>query len=256
MITDPEAPELTVVGRIPSGSNMVFLCTDPGGRQWVYKPIRGERPLYDFPDGTLAAREVSSYLVSNALGWDLVPETLAVMSVGGPGMAQKWITESESAVDPVGIFSVESVPEGFAPVVRGEDERGDDIVVAHARTERIRRIALLDHVINNADRKGGHLLVDTDGEIWAIDHGLALHVEPKLRTVLWGWAGDAISASDVPGLETLAAELAGGGGLCNRLEPLLSTDEIVAIARRVDDLLLTGTYPVPGMDYPLPWPLF
>lgn len=256
MITDPEAPDLTVVGRIPSGSNMVFLCADPDGRQWVYKPIRGERPLYDFPDGTLAAREVASYLLSDALGWDLVPRTLAVMSDGGPGMAQEWITESESAPEPVGIFDVDSVPAGFAPVMRGEDGSGSDVVVAHSTAERIRRVALFDHVINNADRKGGHLLVDTGDRIWAIDHGLALHIEPKLRTVLWGWAGRALDDADTPGLEAVAAGLSASGELRERLEPLLSADEIAATELRVEELLRTRTFPVPGMDYPLPWPLF
>lgn len=253
-------PELTVLHRIRSGSNAVYRCVDARGDGWVYKPSAGERPLMDFPDGTLAAREVAAYVVSVGLGWDLVPETVLAHGPGGVGMAQRWIDERDPAEagvpDPVDVHPVDSVPEGRAVVLRGEGARGEDVVVAHGIDERLRRIALFDLVVNNADRKGGHVLVDRSGRTWAIDHGLSFHVDPKLRTVLWGWASKPLDGGDVAGLRRLAGELAGGDGLAAELGHLLSSDEIDALSARVDALLTEGRFPAPGPGYPLPWPLF
>ena len=120
----------------------------------------------------------------------------------------------------------------------------------------MRRIALFDHVVNNADRKGGHVLVDREGRTWAIDHGLSFHVEPKLRTVLWGWAAQPLDEGDVEALTRLAGALSEGEGLAAQLSGLLSSAEIDALARRVDALIADGRFPVPGPGYPLPWPLF
>lgn len=260
MTTGPAAPELTVLHRIPSGSNAVYRCVDAHGDGWVYKPSAGERPLIDFPDGTLAAREIAAYAVSAGLGWDLVPETVSVYGPGGPGMAQRWIDERApdgvGAHDPVDVHPVDDVPAGRAVVLHGEGPRGEDVVVAHDTDERMRRIALFDHVVNNADRKGGHVLVDRDGRTWAIDHGLSFHSEPKLRTVLWGWAAQPLDGGDVAALTRLSTELAGEGGLTVKLRNLLSSDEIDALASRVDSLLESGRFPVPAPGYPLPWPLF
>lgn len=260
MTRRPTPPELTVLHRIPSGSNAVYRCVDADGGGWVYKPAMGERPLADFPDGTLAAREVAAYAVSAALGWDLVPETVAVTGPGGPGMAQRWIDEPgadrDAGPDPVDVHPADDVPAGRVAVLRGEGSRGEDVVVAHALDERIRRIALLDHVVNNADRKGGHLLIDTDGVVWAIDHGLSFHTEPKVRTVLWGWAGQPLPADDVEGLRRLRSALGDGGTLRIGLGDLLAPAEIDALADRVDALVDGGVFPVPGPGYPLPWPLF
>lgn len=260
MTRSPAGPELTVLHRIPSGSNAVYRCVDQHGDGWVYKPSAGERPLMDFPDGSLAAREVAAFAVSAALGWDLIPETVTAHGPGGRGMAQRWIDERDSggdgAYDPVDVHPVDSVPEGRAVVLRGEGSRGEEVVVAHDTDDRLRRIALIDLVVNNADRKGGHVLVDRAGRYWAIDHGLSFHVDPKVRTVLWGWAGQPLVGGDVADLRGLAGELAREGGLASRLTHLLSSDEIDALARRVDGLLTDGRFPVPGPGYPLPWPLF
>ena len=158
--------------------------------------------------------------------------------------------------DPVDVHPVDAVPGGRAVVLRGEGARGEEVVVAHATDERLRRIALFDHVVNNADRKGGHVLVDRSGRTWAIDHGLSFHVDPKLRTVLWGWAAQPLDGGDVEDLTRLAGELAGEQGLTAELGRLLSSDEIGALLDRVAGLLSEGRFPVPGPGYPLPWPLF
>lgn len=260
MTTGPAAPELTVLHRIPSGSNAVYRCVDAHGDGWVYKPSAGERPLMDFPDGTLAAREVAAYAVSAGLGWDLVPETVNAYGPGGPGMAQRWIDERDpreaDSSDPVDVHPTDAVPAGRAVVLRGEGARGEEVVVAHGTDERMRRIALFDHVVNNADRKGGHVLVDRTGRTWAIDHGLSFHTEPKLRTVLWGWAAQPLDGGEVADLSDLAHDLSGEGGLAAELRDLLSSDEIAALSDRVDALLAGGRFPAPGPGYPLPWPLF
>lgn len=255
-------PELTVLHRIHSGSNAVYHCVDAEGDRWVYKPSAGERPLMDFPDGSLAAREIAAYRVSCALGWDLVPETVPAHGPGGPGMAQRWIDEPVSTPDtdpdhdPVDVHPVDTLPDGRVPVLRGEGADGEDVVVAHATDDRLRQIAVFDHAINNADRKGGHIISDVDGVIWAIDHGLSFHREPKLRTVLWGWAGQPLPAEDVAGLGRLRQALTADGELTVVLSDLLSSGELAAFAARVDSLLDSRQFPVPGPGYPLPWPLF
>lgn len=260
MTAGSAAPELTVLHRIPSGSNAVYRCVDAHGDDWVYKPSAGERPLVDFPDGTLAAREVAAYVVSAGLGWDLVPETVSAYGPGGPGMAQRWVDEREPGGSqthaPVDVHPMDAVPSGRAVVLRGEGAQGEEVVVAHETDERMRRIALFDHVVNNADRKGGHVLVDRAGRTWAIDHGLSFHVEPKVRTVLWGWAAQSLDGEDAAALTRLATELAGEGGLAAELRLLLSPAEIGALSSRIDALLADGRFPVPGPGYPLPWPIF
>lgn len=260
MSPPPTIPELTVLQRIPSGSNAVFRCVDARGDTWVYKPSAGERPLADFPAGSLAPREVAAFEVSAALGWDLVPETVEASGPGGPGMAQRWIDEPSTGVrvdpDPVDVHPVGAVPEGRVAVLRGEGAGGEEVVVAHAVAPRIRRVALLDLVINNADRKGGHLLVDSAGEVWAIDHGLSFHVEPKVRTVLWGWAGTPLLDEDRDGLDAVRTGLREDGALRGRLTGLLAHEEIEALATRVEAIADEAEFPVPGPGYPLPWPLF
>lgn len=260
MTDRPAGPELTVLSRIPSGSNAVYHCVDERGDSWVYKPSAGERPLMDFPDGSLAAREIAAYAVSEASGWGLVPETVAAHGPGGPGMAQRWIEEVDRehapGHDPVDVHPADAVPHGRAVVLRGEGSRGEDVVVAHVTDGRLRRIAVFDHVVNNADRKGGHVLVDAAGVVWAIDHGLSFHTDPKLRTVLWGWAGQPLNGDEVEGLELVRRGLEAGGELRRILSDLLSDAEIAALCERVDALLASRTFPVPGPGYPLPWPLF
>lgn len=260
MTSRPTGPELTVLHRIPSGSNAVYRCVDGEGSHWVYKPSSGERPLMDFPDGSLAAREIAAYAVSDALGWDLIPETVEAYGPGGPGMAQRWIDEADhvgsAGHGPVDVHPVGALPAGRVAVLRGEGSRGESVVVAHALDDRLRRIALFDLVVNNADRKGGHVLVDTSGVMWAIDHGLSFHVHPKLRTVLWGWAGQPLAADDLAALSGLGGHLAAGGALRDTLIDLLSPAEVAALCSRVTDLVDGEVFPVPGPGYPLPWPLF
>ncbi|AVZ39416.1 MULTISPECIES: SCO1664 family protein [unclassified Dietzia] len=260
MTARPPGPELTVLHRIPSGSNAVYRCVDTLGEHWVYKPSAGERPLTDFPDGSLAAREIAAYTVSVALGWDLVPETVGAHGPGGPGMAQRWVDEIDRTEtpghDPVDVHSVDALPPGRVAVLRGQGSGGQEVVVAHALDDRLRRIALFDLVVNNADRKGGHVLVDTSGQIWAIDHGLSFHTEDKLRTVLWGWAGQPLPPEDLEALETVRDGLAGDGPLAGALRDLLAPGEVRALEERVAALVEGEVFPAPGPGYPLPWPLF
>lgn len=188
--------ELTVLGRIRSASNATFLCESTLGLRslhCVYKPVSGERPLWDFPDGTLAGRELSAYLVSTQLGWNLVPHTIIRDGPAGIGMLQLWVQQPGDAVDSdplpgpdlVDLFPAHRPRPGYLPVLRAYDYAGDEVVLMHADDIRLRRMAVFDVLINNADRKGGHILCGIDGQVYGVDHGLCLHVENKLRTVLW-----------------------------------------------------------------------
>ena len=213
--------ELTVLGRIRSASNATFLCEasteDDGGPatvHCVYKPIAGERPLWDFPDGTLAGRELATYLVSEALGWNIVPHTIIRDGPAGRGMLQLWVDQpgdsavgdadgpNAPALDLVDLCPAGHVPPGYLPVLQAYDFTGDEVMLIHADDARLRRMAVFDILVNNADRKGGHILRGVDGGVYGVDHGLCLHIEDKLRTVLWGWAGKPI---DDDTLESVAA---------------------------------------------------
>jgi uncharacterized repeat protein (TIGR03843 family) len=221
----------------------------------VYKPVRGERPLWDFPDGTLAGREVSAYLVDQALGWELIPPTLLRDGPFGPGMCQLWI-ESESVDELVDLMPQSRVPAGWFPVFGGVDGGGRDVVVAHADDRRLRRLALLDVVTNNADRKGGHLLLTPDGHLYGVDHGLCFHEEPKLRTLLWGWGGAAFDDEERTALTRLRSELA-DGELGETLHDHLTITEVRATIRRVERLLRNGRFPQPANHrHMVPWPPF
>jgi uncharacterized repeat protein (TIGR03843 family) len=165
---------------------------DPdAGPYVVYKPISGERPLWDFPDGTLAGRERAAYVLSGAGGWDLVPPTVLRDGPRGPGMVQAWVGEPGEAESVVHVLRVGSDPTGLIPVLRAEDEDGRPALIAHESAADVRSLAVLDAVINNADRKGAHAF-RYDGRLYAVDHGVTFHREDKLRTVLWGWAGDPL----------------------------------------------------------------
>ncbi|HEY5835996.1 SCO1664 family protein [Streptomyces sp.] len=249
--------ELTVRGQVREASNAVLYCeTVHEGRTvaCVYKPVAGERPLWDFPDGTLAQRELAAYLVSEATGWGLVPPTVLRDGPYGQGMVQLWI---ESAGDQDGALlalteDAEPAP-GWKAVAEAQVEEDRTALLVHADDIRLRRIAVLDAVINNADRKGGHLLPAADGRLYGIDHGVTFHTDDKLRTLLWGWAGEPLLAEAVTVLEKLAAEL--DGSLGERLGELLTTAETAALRARVRRLLETGAHPVPGGQWPsIPWP--
>ncbi|MEU3462277.1 SCO1664 family protein [Streptomyces sp. NPDC006733] len=248
--------ELTVRGQLRDASNAVLYCEvalDGRTAHCVYKPVAGERPLWDFPDGTLAEREVAAYLVSEATGWGLVPPTVLRDGPYGEGMCQLWIDESEQERELLALVEEDEPGEGWKPVVRAEVGGGRTALLVHADDPRLRRIALLDAVINNADRKGGHLLPAPDGRLYGIDHGVSFHTDDKLRTLLWGWADEALPDEAVAVLRGLTAALEGELG--GRLAALLTGAEVEAVATRVAELLRTGRYPLPSGQWPaIPWP--
>ena len=221
---------IDVEGRLIDASNATLFCritADDVSAQCVYKPVRGERPLWDFPDGTLAGRELAAYEMSEATGWNIVPPTVMRDGPFGPGMVQLWIDLDET-VD-------------IERLVRSERPQ-------------LRRMALFDAVINNADRKGGHLLpIDGASHIFGIDHGISFHSEDKLRTLLWNWRGRKLSRAEVEVLEKVRFD----ADLDERLYELLTRREVTATHRRLDRLLRTGVFPQPSGDWPaIPWPPF
>ncbi|BBX92119.1 SCO1664 family protein [Mycolicibacterium boenickei] len=256
--------ELTVIGRIRSASNATFLCeANLGDRQvhCVYKPIRGEAPLWDFPDGTLAGRELSAYLVSAALGWNIVPRTIIRDGPAGPGMLQLWVDQPGDQVgdqpgsgpDLVDLLPAGHLPPGFLPILQAYDYAGDEVTLVHADDPRLFRMAVFDVLINNADRKGGHILAGLDGAVYGVDHGVSLHVEDKLRTVLWGWAGKPV---DDDTLADIAALRDGFAGLAEQLCAHITEAEIAALRSRVLGLLHNPVMPTPDRHRPIPWPAF
>ncbi len=267
--------ELTVVGRIREASNAVLLCTvsyEGAATDCVYKPVKGERPLWDFPDGNLARREVAAYLVSEATGWGLVPETVLRDGPYGEGMVQRWIESADADTGEDGdggdgaadggpgsgllaLVEGEEAAEGWKPVALAEVGEGRTALLVHADDPRLRRMAVLDAVINNGDRKGGHLLPAPDGRLYGIDHGVTFHTEDKLRTLLWGWAGEPLTDEAREVLGSLGAQLADGAPLATRLAELVTAAEVAAVRERVEQLLRTGTHPKPSGQWPaIPWP--
>ena len=206
------------------------MALDGVSARCVYKPVRGERPLWDFPDGTLAGREYASYLLSETTGWAIVPPTVLRNGPYGDGMVQLWVDVDET-VD-LGALIRTDLPE-------------------------LRRIAVFDAVANNADRKGGHLLPTVDGHLYGCDHGLTFHVENKLRTVLWGWRGEPFTDDELDVLTHIADGIGPGGVLRRRLEPHLTGREINRAWHRTRRLLERGVFPQPPTDWPaVPWPPF
>jgi hypothetical protein len=221
--------DLTPIGRIAQASNASFLCEIDGGLQVIYKPIRGELPLWDFPEGSLAARETAAYLVSEALELGVVPPTILRDGPAGEGAVQLWI-------DHVGVH------------------RAVDLV--NASDEGLRRLALFDAIVNNGDRKGGHILPLPDGRILGVDHGVTFAVEPKLRTVLWAWRSKAFTEEERLVISHGVQGLTDNGALRAQLSPILDGEEIDAMAARLSELAATGCFPEPSPDWPpLPWPL-
>ncbi|MEV5107370.1 SCO1664 family protein [Streptomyces massasporeus] len=249
--------ELTVRGRIREASNAALYCTvsyDGEDAACIYKPVAGERPLWDFPDGTLAQREVAAYAVSEATGWGLVPPTVLREGPYGEGMCQLWVEVTPEA-ELLALVDGEEPEPGWKAIGFAEVGEGRTALLVHADDERLRRLAVLDAVINNADRKGGHLLPTGEGRLYGIDHGVTFNAENKLRTLLWGWAGEALTEEAVDVLEGLRRGLAEGGPLAARLEPLITGAEIDATRARVGALLASGTHPEPSGEWPaIPWP--
>jgi hypothetical protein len=229
--------EIEIAGRILGSTNHAMFCRvtrlcpppeAPVVVNAIYKPIAGERPLDDFPDETLSRREVAAFLVSEAMGWSIVPPTVLRDGPFGDGALQLWI-DADETVDVV------------AMVV------DDDA--------RLRRIAVFDAAVNNTDRKGGHLLPVTGGHVYGVDHGVTFSTVPKLRTLLWGWRGQSLAPDELDGLARLRDALR--GDLARDLAGLLSRGEIAATRRRVDELLETRRFPLPRPDWPaIPWPPF
>lgn len=250
--------ELTVRGQVREASNAVLYCTitheDVSGT-CVYKPVAGERPLWDFPDGTLAQREVAAYELSRATGWDLVPTTVLRDGPYGQGMVQEWIEAASEGAELLALVEGEEPGPGWKPVGFAEVGEGRTALLVHADDERLRRLAVLDAVINNGDRKGGHLLPADGGRLYAIDHGVTFNAEDKLRTLLWGWAGEPLTEEAREVLGRLATALEEGAPLAARLAGLITAAELAALRARVADLLRTGVHPRPGGDWPpIPWP--
>jgi uncharacterized repeat protein (TIGR03843 family) len=248
---------ITVEGRLVDASNATLFCDislDGVDARCVYKPVAGERPLWDFPDGTLAGREVATYLVSEATGLAIVPPTVLRDGPFGPGMCQLWV-DAEPTDDLVDVLPPSRFPDGWLRVLDALGSGGRPVVLGHADDERLRRMALLDAVVNNADRKGGHVLPLPSGEVLGVDHGVTFHVDNKLRTVLWGWAGEPLSADETSVLTALRSAL--DGDLGARLGTLLTPGEVRATARRTDALLREGRFPIPTEGWPsIPWPPF
>jgi uncharacterized repeat protein (TIGR03843 family) len=223
--------ELQVTGRLVDASNATLYATasfEDHSIVCIYKPIAGERPLWDFSDGCLAHREYAAYLVSDHLGFDLVPLTILRDGPYGFGMVQQWVHIDES-IDLAKFFATDH--------------------------PRLRAIALFDAIVNNTDRKIGHLLPVDHEVLFGCDHGVTFHPEDKLRTVLWQWANEPFTQEEMSLLKRAQESLS--GELSRLLAPLLTEVEIQETARRVSDLLASGKFPLPNPDWPaVPWPAF
>jgi uncharacterized repeat protein (TIGR03843 family) len=249
--------ELGVLGRIMPASNTTFFCrlgASEDDVRTVYKPVSGERPLWDFAEGTLAAREYAAWLVSDALGWNVVPPTVLRDGPAGPGMVQLWC-EPDPEQSPVDLVPEGWVRAGMLHVIDAFDENDRPVMLLHEDSAPLRRMALFDIAVNNTDRKGGHVLAMADGHRYGVDHGVCFHVDDKLRTVLWGWHGRTIDPDESAALSALAGRLRDELG--EQLAPLLTRAEIEATRRRVARLLSAGRFPQPGPGWPsIPWPAF
>jgi hypothetical protein len=218
---------IEVLGLLPYSSNYTFLAR-VDDLLAVYKPRRGERPLWDFPAGTLAARERAAFVVSEAAGWHIVPPTILRDGPLGDGSLQLFVEH-----DPDKHF----------------------FVLMEERLDEFRAFAAFDAVVNNADRKAGHVLEGPDGRVWAVDHGVSFHTEPKLRTVIWQFAEEPLGEDVRTRLEQLGSAVADPDGVGGELERLLSAEEAAATLARVETLLVEDRFPSPVGDRPLPWPL-
>jgi uncharacterized repeat protein (TIGR03843 family) len=229
--------DIEIMGRLLASTNHAMYCRvtracpdpePPFTVDAVYKPVRGERPLDDFPDGTLARREVAAHLVSEVTGWGIVPPTVLRDGPFGEGMVQLWIDA---------------------------DEAQDVVAMVVEDDPRLRRVAIFDAIVNNTDRKGGHLLPVAGGHVFGVDHGVCFSVVPKLRTVLWGWRGDPLEDAEIEVVARVREAL--DGDLGTALRGLLHRAEVTATVRRVDRLLETCRFPRPSPTWPaVPWPPF
>lgn len=224
-----ELGEIKVAGRLVDASNATLFISITHQEQIVdaiYKPISGERPLWDFESGNLASRERAAYIVSEIGNFNLVPLTILREGPFGLGAVQQWV-EIDETID-------------LAQFFRTEDPR-------------LRATALFDAVINNTDRKIGHLLPDLQGRLFICDHGVTFHHEDKLRTVLWQWAGTALSSAEITQLRDLLVQVNESA----ELKRLINQEEINALQERIERLISTSTFPIPNPEWPaVPWPPF
>lgn len=257
LTTKPTDGEMEIVGRLRQASNQTFLVKitnsqDGSVLQGVYKPTKGERPLWDFPEGTLGLREVAAYRVSRFGGFDVVPVTVLVDGPFGPGSLQVWVDSEADEVDRlVNLVPIDDVPEhGWFPIVEGYAADDRPIAVIHADDDRLRMLAVFDALINNADRKGGHILASR-GRVFGVDHGICFHTENKLRTLLWGWAGERLRDDERARIRTVSE------GAVDLLADLLSEAEIEALMLRAEGMMISGRLPHPYGDWhTIPWPPF
>ena len=218
-----ETGGLEIIGRLVDASNASLLCKLPNELKVIYKPIAGERPLWDFPDGNLASREVAAFYISEVGEFNVVPRTVLREGPFGIGAIQQWIDTSEAA---------------------------DVIAIAQSDDPQIRNLALFDIVINNADRKFGHILITPDEQIFGCDHGVSLHEENKLRTVIWQFAEQKLTLEEVTKLKDLLSKID-----LNHLAKFLSAEEIAAFLQRVQGLIEDGRFSSPNPNWPaVPWP--
>lgn len=249
---------MEVHGRLVDASNLALLVTVGGddGLLAIYKPVAGERPLWDFPDGTLAAREVAAWLLSSTGGWDIVPETVLRTGPHGVGSLQRWVGDPDAEPEyAVTLVPPGKVPAGWLPVLEGQDGSGRPVVLVHEDSPGTRAVAAFDAVINNSDRKGSHL-VREGGALRGFDHGVSLHEEDKLRTVFWGFAGQPLPADEIARISTVHdAAVDGSSELRSQLDELLSAAEVAALIERCRALLDDPAYPRPSGSWPaIPWP--
>lgn len=256
------------LGRLRGASNETLLATVTGSEvpngpqrtvRAVLKTRAGERPLHDFPSGTLSLREVAAHRLSAHLGLDVVPPTVWRDDIGAGASLQAYVESDPTAEEPVVLVAEDAVDDGLAPVLRAVLGDGTDMVLAHTLSADMRALALFDVLINNADRKGGHVLrgaweIDRDSPprvaLHAIDNGLSFHEEPKLRTVLWGFAGSPLTADERSLLERVRDE-----ELVPLLGDVLAAAELAALDERARTLLNTGILPLPEDDrHVVPWP--
>lgn len=239
------AGSLRVLGRVPDASNGTFFTLDEEGRAWVYKPVAGERPLWDFPPHTLSRREVAAYAISEELGLGIVPLTLWHDGPAGEGAVQRWIDGPRS--DLVDLLRPEDLTELWLPIVAGVDQDERPVVLCHRDDERLRTMALFDALLNNSDRKAAHIIADGD-RIRGVDHGVSLHVDPKLRTVLWGYAGSPFTVGELAVIDEVVTWR-------RPLTEGLADEEWKALSERARGLREEGCFPGPSPEWPsIPWP--
>lgn len=251
---------LEPVGTLVDSSNRALLVDVVHGSAHqlaIHKPIAFERPLWDFPHGHLAWREMAAYEIAVSVGLAAIPPTIVREGPWGPGSLQQWVGQPERTdLEPLVVLGPRSqVPPGWLEVLSGTDPTGRDVVLAHSSDPQVADLALLDIILNNTDRKGNHVVRARD-HVWGFDHGVTLGAEPKLRTVLWGWAGQRLPDRHLDLLDALGTSLGSSrSAVMDHLRELLTTAEIDALRDRVRSLRQQGTFPLPSGRWPaIPWP--